>query len=95
MRLIRLHADGNQRHKARMMKAQITLICITWRQPPKVSALTPNGGYLRGCAKTEVALRDELSLNLRPRPAEFAAADRPHAKGPVQPCLRCSTLSAA
>jgi hypothetical protein len=41
MRLIRLHADGNQRHKARMMKAQITLICITWRQPPKVSALTP------------------------------------------------------
>jgi hypothetical protein len=41
----------------------------------------PNG-YLRGCAKTEVALRDELSLSLRPRPAEFAAADRPHAKGP-------------
>jgi hypothetical protein len=40
------------------------------------------GGYLRGCAKTEVALRDELSLSLRPRPAEFAAADRPHAKGP-------------
>jgi hypothetical protein len=37
--------------------------------------------YLRGCAKTEVALRDELSLNLRPRPAEFAAADRLHAKG--------------
>jgi hypothetical protein len=41
-----------------------------------------SGGYLRGCAKTEVALRDELSLSLRPRPAEFAAADRPHAKGP-------------
>ena len=48
------------------------------------------GGYLRGCAKTEVALRDEL-----PRPAEFAAADRPHAKGPVLPILRRSTLSAA
>jgi hypothetical protein len=41
-----------------------------------------SGGYLRGCAKIEVALRDELSLSLRPRPAEFAAADRPHAKGP-------------
>ena len=41
-----------------------------------------SGGYLRGCAKTEVALRDERSLSLRPRPAEFAAADRPHAKGP-------------
>jgi hypothetical protein len=40
------------------------------------------GDYLRGCAKTEVALRDELSLSLRPRPAGFAAADRPHAKGP-------------
>jgi hypothetical protein len=40
------------------------------------------GGYLRGCAKTEVALRDERSLSLRPRPAKFAAADRPHAKGP-------------
>jgi hypothetical protein len=48
------------------------------------------GGYLRGCAKTEVALRDDL-----PRPAEFAAADRPHAKGPVLPILRRSTLSAA
>jgi hypothetical protein len=34
------------------------------------------------CAKIEVALCDELSLSLRPRPAEFAAADRPHAKGP-------------
>jgi hypothetical protein len=41
-----------------------------------------NGGYLGGCAKTEVALRDELSLKLRPPPAEFTTADRPHAKGP-------------
>src|SRR5580704_19605603 len=50
--------------------------------PAKMPRTANQAATLRGCAKTEVALRDELSLSLRPRPAEFAAADRPHAKGP-------------
>jgi hypothetical protein len=57
-----------------------------WRQ---------NGGYLRRCGQTEVALRDEFPLNLSPRPAEFTAADWPHARAQVLPCVRRSTLSAA
>ena len=43
----------------------------------------PNGGSLRGRAKTQVTLRDRLPVSLRPRLAELAAADRPrgHAQG--------------
>ena len=50
---------------------------------------------LRRYGQTEVALRDELPLNLSPRPAAFAAADWPHARAQVLPCVRRSILSAA
>ena len=63
-------------------RSQIYRICARKERHRYAQPSIPNGGYLRGCAKTEVALRDELSLSLRPRPAEFAAADRPHAKSP-------------
>ncbi len=35
----------------------------------------PNGGYLRGHAKAQVALRDGSTCSLRSGLAEFAAAD--------------------
>ena len=47
------------------------------------------GGYLRGHAKTRVALREELPVSLRPRLAEFTAADWScgMAKGPSVPAV--------
>jgi hypothetical protein len=35
----------------------------------------PNGGSLRGRAKTQVALHDGLPVGLRPRLEQFTAAD--------------------
>ena len=39
------------------------------------AAAAPNCNYLSGHAKTQVTLRDRLFVSLRPRLAEFAAAD--------------------
>jgi hypothetical protein len=46
-------------------------------------------------SKTQVALRNGLPAGLRPRPAEFTAADRLRGTAKVLPGLRRSTLSAA
>jgi hypothetical protein len=53
------------------------------------------GGYLGGCAKTEVVLCDGLSLSLRPRRQSSRLPTGHMPKVPVLPCLRRSTLSAA
>jgi len=56
-------------------RTQSDLICaprlLIAEQPPTVQI----GGSLRGRAKTQVALRDGLPVGLRPRLAQFTAAD--------------------
>ena len=53
------------------------------------------GGYVRGHAQTQVALRDGLLISVYPRPAEFTAGDSPGGMAKVPPYQRRSTLSAA
>ncbi len=53
------------------------------------------GGYMRGHAQTQVALRDGFLVGVYPRPAEFTAGDSPGGMAKVPPCQRPSTLSAA
>ena len=54
---------------------QITLIFTVAALPQLGGRAAPNGGYLSGHAKAQVTLRDRLFVSLRPRLAEFAAAD--------------------
>jgi hypothetical protein len=69
--------------------------CALQRMEAEIPDAVHIGGYLRGCAKTEVALRDELSLSLRPRRQSSRLPTGHMPKAPVLPCLRRSTLSVA
>ena len=53
------------------------------------------GGYVRGHAQTQVALRNGLLVSVYPRPTEFTAGDSTGGTAKVPPCRRRSTLSAA
>jgi hypothetical protein len=59
-----------------------------------ITAAVQIGGYLRGCAKTQVALRDGHPVSRR-RLAELTAPTHPLAWSRSVPCPRRSTLSAA
>ena len=61
--------------KVAQAPAPETPICSPELTRARTLITVQNGGYLSGHAKTQVTLRDRLFVSLRPRLAEFAAAD--------------------
>ena len=63
------------RSQLRRVAAQITRFGAALSGYPGDQIADHIGGSLRGRAKTQVALRDGLPVGLRPRLAQFTAAD--------------------
>jgi hypothetical protein len=60
---------------AEAIPEQINLICGLHVDSPRTHAAAHSGGYLRGRAKAQVALRDGLPRQPCPRLAEFTVPD--------------------
>jgi hypothetical protein len=93
-------AQGGRRRRARV-RSTWTPETISLGAAKKVTSATcrnlPTGGSLRGCAKTEITVRDGPYRRLRPQLADFAANECPRGAYGEGPCRARghSTRSAA